>query len=177
MEDDARCDATPDGPGHCWNTGRLQQKSEGDSMKENFNIYEAATRDDKFSTFTKAIDATGLADTLIGGGPLTLFAPTDEAFGKLPRKTLDELMKPENKDRLTNILKYHLVQGRLVANDLKDLKAAKTLQGQDLKIDALGGTNIQVNNAKVITPAVSASNGVILPVDAVLMPQTAASAH
>ena len=144
-------------------------------MKENVNIFETATKDQKFSTFTKAINAAGLAEMLNGAGPLTLFAPTDEAFAKLPAKTMEDLLKPENKERLTKLLQYHVVPGKLLANDFKNFKEAKTLQGQHLKIDALGESNIQVNNAKVLTPALDASNGIILPVDTVLMPQAAAA--
>ncbi len=146
-------------------------------MKELFNIFETATKDQKFSTFTKAVNAGGLAETLKGGGPFTLFAPTDEAFAKLPKSTMDELLKPENKERLTKVLQYHVVPGKLLVKDFKNFKEAKTLQGQDLKIDALADSKIQVNNAKVMTPALDASNGIILPVDTVLMPQTAAAAR
>ncbi len=145
-------------------------------MKDNVNIFETATKDQKFSTFTKAINAAGLAEMLKGAGPLTLFAPTDEAFAKLSSKTMEDLLKPENKERLTKVLQYHVVPGKLLVKDFKNFKEAKTMQGQHLKIDAIGDSSIQVNNAKVLTPALEASNGIILPVDTVLMPQAAAAA-
>lgn len=141
--------------------------------KEQVNIYETATRNDRFSVFTKAVEAAGLADTLKSGGPLTIFAPTDDAFAKLPKNTLTLLLRPENKDRLTNVLKYHVVPGTLGTK----VKSAKTLLGQSLKIDALGGNNIQVNNARVMSPSIGATNGIILPVDTVLIPHAAATAH
>jgi uncharacterized surface protein with fasciclin (FAS1) repeats len=145
-------------------------------MKEQFTIYDIANKEDKFSTFTRVINAVGLADALKSGGPYTLFAPTNEAFSKLPEHRLDELLKPENKERLTNVMKYHLVSGKLVTDDVKDITSAKTLQGQELKIKATAPGNIQVNNAKVITPSLTATNGIILPVDSVLMPQATATA-
>lgn len=146
-------------------------------MTGQYNIYDTVTKNEKLSTLTKAIDAAGLADTLKGEGPFTLFAPTDEAFARLPQGRLDELLKPENKERLTSLLKFHIVPGRLMSNDVKDLKAPKTLQGQELKINAAGDDNVMVNDAKVLTAGVTASNGVIHMLDAVLMPQAAATAR
>ncbi len=144
-------------------------------MKDNVNIFETATKDQKFSTFTKAINAAGLAEMLKGAGPLTLFAPTDEAFAKLPKGTMEDLLKPENKERLTKVLQYHVVPGKLLVKDFKNFKEAKTMLGQHLKFDAISDSNIQVNDAKVTTPALDASYGIILPVDTVLMPQAAAA--
>jgi len=123
-----------------------------------------------FNTLVAAVKAAGLVDTLKGPGPFTVFAPTDEAFAKLPAGTLDSLLKPENKDRLTKILTYHVVAGKVTANDVIKLHSAKTVAGADLKVMA-GSGGVMVNNAHVTQTDISASNGVIHVVDSVLLPE------
>jgi transforming growth factor-beta-induced protein len=113
-----------------------------------------------------AIEAAGLADTLRGAGPFTVFAPTDEAFAKLPKGTLDALLK--DKAKLASILTYHVVPGKVMAADVVKLKEAKTVQGQSVKINATDG--VTVDNAKVVKTDVPATNGVIHVIDAVLLP-------
>ena len=123
-----------------------------------------------FTTLVAAVKAAGLVDTLKGPGPFTVFAPTDEAFAKLPPGTLDELLKPENKDKLRKILTYHVVSGRVTAKDARKLHAAKTVEGGSLEIRA-GANGLMINGAHVVKADVIASNGVIHVIDAVLMPE------
>lgn len=123
----------------------------------------------KFNTLVTAVKAAGLVDTLKGPGPFTVFAPTDEAFAKLPPGTLESLLKPENKAKLESILTYHVVAGRLMAKDLVKLRSAKTVEGQNLVITTLKG-RVMVGNAHVTKTDIVASNGVIHVIDAVLLP-------
>lgn len=134
------------------------------------DIVETATKAGSFTTLAKALDAAGLTETLKGAGPFTVFAPTDEAFAKLPAGALDELLKPENKDKLKAILTYHVVSGKVMASDVAkmDGKMAKTVQGGELHISTAGG--VKVDNATVTQPDIAASNGVIHVIDTVLMP-------
>ncbi len=134
------------------------------------DIVDTAVSAGKFNTLAKALQAAGLVDTLKGKGPFTVFAPTDEAFAKLPAGTLDELLKPENKEKLTKILTYHVVSGKVMAKDVVKLNSAKTLNGEDVKIKVEGG-KVDVNNAQVVSADVKASNGVIHVIDTVLIPQ------
>src|SRR6201996_2414414 len=124
----------------------------------------------KFNTLVAAVKAAGLVDTLKGPGPFTVFAPTDEAFAKLPPGTLENLLKPENKDQLRTILVYHVVPGRVTAKEVVKLDSAKTLGGGSLTIHAADG-GVMVNNARVIKTDIDASNGVIHVIDTVLLPQ------
>ena len=123
-----------------------------------------------------ASDVSGLIQTLKGEGPFTVFAPTDDAFAKIPAETLSQLLQPENREKLTAILTYHVVAGRVTSHDVMNLDpdAAITLQGQTLKINTDGG--LKINDAKVITPDIAATNGVIHVIDSVLMPSAAATA-
>ena len=134
------------------------------------DIVDTAVAAGKFNTLAKALQAAGLVDTLKGNGPFTVFAPTDAAFAKLPPGTLDDLLKPENKEKLTKILTYHVVSGNVMAKDVMKMTSAKTLNGEDVKISAKGG-KVYINNAQVISPDVKASNGVIHVIDTVLLPQ------
>lgn len=134
------------------------------------DIVDTAVAAGKFNTLAKALQAAGLVDTLKGKGPFTVFAPTDEAFAKLPPGTVEDLLKPENKEKLTKILTYHVVAGKVPAKDVVKMNSAKTVEGEDLKISAKGG-KVHVNNAQVITPDIQASNGVIHVIDTVLLPQ------
>ena len=131
------------------------------------DIIEAARAAGSFKTLLTAIEAAGLTDTLRGDGPFTVFAPTDEAFAKLPKGTLDALLK--DKAKLTSILTYHVVPGKVMAADVVKLTEAKTVQGQSVKIATVGG--VMVDNAKVIKTDVPATNGVIHVIDTVIIPK------
>jgi len=134
------------------------------------DIVDTAVAAGSFNTLAKALTAAGLVETLKGKGPFTVFAPTDEAFAKLPAGTLDDLLKPENKEKLKGILTYHVVSGKVMAKDVIKLKTAKTVNGQELKITAMDGT-VMVDNAKVAKTDIMCSNGVIHVIDAVLLPK------
>ena len=136
------------------------------------DIVETATSNGSFTTLVAAVKAAGLVDTLKGKGPFTVFAPTDEAFKKLPAGTVENLLKPENKAQLTKVLTYHVVPGKVMASDVTGKKtAAKTVEGSSVAIDASGGA-VKVDNATVSTADVSASNGVIHVIDTVIMPKS-----
>ncbi|MTJ54246.1 fasciclin domain-containing protein [Anabaena sp. UHCC 0253] len=130
------------------------------------DIVDTAANAGSFNTLVTAVQAAGLVDTLKGPGPFTVFAPTDEAFAKLPAGTLDALLNDIPK--LKKILTYHVVSGKVLAADVVKLKSATTVQGSDVKIDASNG--VKINNAKVATPDVAADNGVIHVIDTVLIP-------
>lgn len=121
-----------------------------------------------FSTLVAAVKAAGLVDTLNGTGPFTIFAPTNEAFEKLPKGTVEDLLKPENKEKLTAILTYHVVAGKVMAADVKAGKV-KTVQGGELVIATEGG--VTVNGAKVIKTDIVGKNGVIHVIDTVVLPK------
>jgi uncharacterized surface protein with fasciclin (FAS1) repeats len=133
------------------------------------DIVDTAVAAGSFQTLAKALQAADLVETLKGPGPFTVFAPTDEAFAKLPAGTLDELLKPENKEKLRAILTYHVVAGKVTAATVATLSSAKTLNGQELRIMANGG-EVMVNNAHVVKADIPASNGVIHVIDTVLLP-------
>lgn len=137
--------------------------------KRAMNIVETAVNAGSFKTLAAALEAAGLVDTLKGQGPFTVFAPTDEAFAKLPSGTVESLLKPENKDQLKAILTYHVVPGSVKAADVVKLKTAKTVLGQSLAIDTTEG--VKINGAKVIKADIVCSNGVIHVIDAVLIPK------
>lgn len=124
----------------------------------------------KFNTLVAAVKAAGLVDTLKGPGPFTVFAPTDEAFAKLPAGTLETLLKPENKEKLRSILLYHVVSGLVMADAVVKLDSAKTAEGQDVTIQVMNG-KVMVNNAHVIKADIAASNGVVHVIDTVLLPK------
>ncbi len=131
------------------------------------NIVDTAINAGSFSTLVAAIKAADLSETLQGKGPYTVFAPTDEAFKKLPSGTVEALLKDIPK--LKKILTYHVISGKVMAADVVKLKSAKTVQGSDVKINANNGS-VKVNNATVATADVAADNGVIHIIDTVLMP-------
>ncbi len=133
------------------------------------DIVDTAAAAGTFNTLSTALQAAGLADTLKGKGPFTVFAPTDEAFSKLPAGTVESLLRPENKDKLKAILLYHVVSGDVTAAQVVKLSSAKTANGQDVKIMVNDGT-VMVNDAKVVKADVMASNGVIHVIDTVLIP-------
>ena len=123
----------------------------------------------QFKTLAAALGAADLVDTLKGSGPFTVFAPTDEAFAKLPAGTVENLLKPENKDQLVAILTYHVVPGKVMAADVIKLKEAKTVNGKMLDIETKGDA-VMVNDAKVTATDIGASNGVIHVIDTVILP-------
>lgn len=134
------------------------------------NIVQTASSAGQFSTLVAAVQSAGLVETLQGTGPFTVFAPTDAAFAKLPKGTVESLLKPENRDKLVAILTYHVVPGKVMSADLAGKKLeAKTVEGQNVEIDATNG--VMVNNATVVGADVMASNGVIHVIDTVLIPQ------
>ena len=133
------------------------------------DIVDTAVAAGSFTTLVAAVQAAGLVDTLKGEGPFTVFAPTDEAFAALPEGTVEDLLKPENKDQLTAILTYHVVPGKVMSSDLSDDMMAATVQGGEIKIDLDNG--VMVNDASVVTADIAADNGVIHVIDKVIMPQ------
>ena len=133
------------------------------------DIVDVAVAAGSFKTLAKALEAAGLVQTLKGAGPFTVFAPTDEAFAKLPKGTLEDLLKPENKAKLTRILTYHVVSGRVLAADVVKMKSAKAVSGDEIQIAVTGGT-VTVDRAKVVKTDIAASNGVIHVIDSVILP-------
>ncbi len=133
------------------------------------DIVDTAVGAGSFGTLVAAVQAAGLVETLKGPGPFTVFAPTDEAFKKLPAGTVEDLLKPENKDKLVAILTYHVIPGKVMAADIMGKKQeVKTVQGTTADIDATNG--VKIDGAAVVTPDVAASNGVIHVIDTVIMP-------
>jgi uncharacterized surface protein with fasciclin (FAS1) repeats len=137
---------------------------------ESKDIVDTAVSAGSFKTLTTALQAAGLVDTLKGKGPFTVFAPTDEAFAKLPAGTVEELLKPENKDKLVAILTYHVVPGKVLAAQVTTLTSAKTVNGQSLAISVNDGA-VMVDNAKVVKADILCSNGVIHVIDSVVLPK------
>lgn len=133
------------------------------------DIVETAQQAGQFKTLLVALKAADLDTALKAPGPFTVFAPTDDAFAKLPAGTLDSLLKPENKAKLKAILTYHVVAGNVPASEAMKLKSTKTLNGKDLSLDASGGT-LKVGSGTVVKSDIAASNGVIHVVDTVLLP-------
>ncbi len=133
-------------------------------------IVETAVAAGSFQTLVAAVKAAGLVDVLQGEGPFTLFAPTDEAFAKLPEGLVGDLLKPENKSKLQAILTYHVVPGEVTSAEVVGLKSAKTVQGQSVSIEVSDG-RVMVDNAKVTKADVEASNGVIHVIDNVILPK------
>lgn len=133
------------------------------------DIVQTAVAAGSFKTLVQAVEAAGLAGTLEGKGPFTVFAPTDAAFAKLPPGTLQSLLKPENRDKLRSILTYHVVAGKLDAADVMHMHSIKTVEGATLKVKVVNGT-VMIDNAKVVKADVGASNGVIHVIDTVLLP-------
>jgi len=137
-------------------------------MYRKSDIVETALAANNFSTLAAALGAAGLIDTLKSEGPFTVFAPTDAAFAKVPQQTLNDLLQPENKNKLAAILTYHVVPGKVSSNEVIAMNSATTLQGQELNISKQDG--VKINEAKMIVTDVEATNGVIHIIDSVLMP-------
>ena len=137
--------------------------------KQQKDIVDTAVAAGNFKTLAAALTAADLIETLKGKGPFTVFAPTDKAFGKLPKGTVEELLKPENKEKLTAILTYHVVPGRVMAADVVKLSKAKTVQGSEAKIRVKDG-KVYVDDAQVTATDIKAGNGVIHVIDSVILP-------
>ncbi len=134
------------------------------------DIVDTAVAAGDFKTLAAALQAAGLIETLKGKGPFTVFAPTDAAFAKLPKGTLDDLLKPANKAKLAGILTYHVVAGNVMAADVVKLTSAKTVQGQSVKIVVKDG-KVMVDGANVVKTDIATSNGVIHVIDTVILPK------
>lgn len=148
----------------------LSGRAETPKVKQ-MDIVETAVSAGQFKTLAAALEAAGLIDALKGAGPFTVFAPTDEAFAKLPAGTVESLLRPENKEKLKAILLYHVVPGNVTARKVVRLngRSLKTLQGGSIEVSTKHG--VRVDNAKVTQTDVKASNGVIHIIDTVLMPR------
>ena len=133
------------------------------------DIVDTAVAAGDFKTLAAALKAADLIETLKGKGPFTVFAPTDKAFGKLPKGTVEELLKPENKEKLTSILTYHVVPGRVMAADVVKLSKAKTVEGSTVKIRVKDG-KVYLDKAIVTATDIKAGNGVIHVIDSVILP-------
>jgi uncharacterized surface protein with fasciclin (FAS1) repeats len=134
------------------------------------DIVDTAVGAGSFNTLVAAVQAADLVDTLKGEGPFTVFAPTDDAFAKLPAGTVEDLLKPENKDKLKAVLTYHVVSGKYMAKDVATMKMADTVNGQSVMISMDAG-NVMVDNAKVVQADIECSNGVIHVIDTVILPK------
>lgn len=153
-------------------TGLFANMTAGTSRaNEAKDIVDTAVAAGSFNTLAAALNAAGLVDALKGSGPFTVFAPTDEAFAKVPKETIESLLKPENKDQLTAILLYHVVKGEVPAKTVVGLTGATTLNGQrvDIKVD---GSNVSVDGAKVVKTDIACSNGIIHVIDSVILPSS-----
>ena len=135
------------------------------------DIVDTAVAAGSFKTLAAALKAAGLVETLKGPGPFTVFAPTDDAFAKLPAGTVENLLKPENREKLRAVLTYHVVPGKVTAAQVSRINSAKTVQGSDAKI-AVSGGKVMIDEANVIKADVMAKNGVIHVIDSVIMPTT-----
>ena len=132
------------------------------------DIVDTAVAAGQFTTLAAALDAAGLVETLKGDGPFTVFAPTDAAFAALPAGTVEDLLKPENKDKLTAVLTYHVIAGKVMSGDLSDGMQAATVNGAEVTITTADGS--KVNGANITGADIEASNGVIHVIDAVILP-------
>ena len=137
-------------------------------MRSKTDIVETALAANNFSTLAAALGAAGLIEILKGEGPFTVFAPTDAAFARVPKQTLNELLQPENRKKLAAILAYHVVPGKVTSHEVIANDSATTLLGQKLNISKQDG--VKINEAKVIVTDIRATNGVIHVIDSVLMP-------
>lgn len=135
------------------------------------DIVDTAVAADSFTTLVAAVKAAGLVETLKGDGPFTVFAPTDDAFAKLPAGTVENLLKPENKAQLISILTYHVVPGKVMAADVVTLSSAKTVEGQSVTVKS-SNEGVMIDNAKVLKTDIDCSNGVIHVIDSVILPKS-----
>ena len=156
---------------HVIDTVLIPGQNEGTETSHKKDIVDAAVEAGSFKTLVTAVKAAGLAETLKGEGPFTVFAPTDEAFSKIPAETLKQLLLPENKEKLQAILKYHVVSGDVRAADVVKLQTAKTVNGQEVKIKITEKKGVMIDGANVIKTDIECGNGVIHVIDAVIMPE------
>lgn len=133
------------------------------------DIVDTAVSAGSFKTLVAAVQAAGLVDVLKSEGPLTVFAPTDDAFAKLPAGTVENLLKPENKEKLVSVLTYHVVPGRVTSEQVVGLSSAKTVNGQELRVSAKDG-GVMIDDARVTAVDIAASNGIIHVIDSVILP-------
>lgn len=141
----------------------------GENKAKAADIVDTAVAAGQFNTLAAALDAADLVGTLKGDGPFTVFAPTDEAFAKLPEGTVESLLLPENRDKLVAILTYHVVPGKVLAKDVVELSSATTVNGSEITIAVADG-NVRIDNATVVATDIAASNGVIHVIDSVILP-------
>jgi uncharacterized surface protein with fasciclin (FAS1) repeats len=141
----------------------------GPTAAQTRDIVDTAVEAGSFKTLAAALTAADLVGTLKGAGPFTVFAPTDDAFAKLPAGTVENLLKPENKAQLQRILTTHVVAGKVMAADVVKLRSARTVSGESVAI-AAGSSGVTVSNARVVKTDIAASNGVIHVIDAVILP-------
>lgn len=139
------------------------------ALAQDADIVDTAIEAGTFGTLVAAVGAAGLVDVLKGDGPFTVFAPTDDAFAALPAGTVEDLLKPENKDQLIAVLTYHVIPGKVMSTDLVDDMMAATVQGSSVTIDLDNG--VMVDGANVVAADIEATNGVIHVIDAVILPQ------
>jgi uncharacterized surface protein with fasciclin (FAS1) repeats len=143
----------------------------GDHYKKaKMDVVHTAIKAGSFETLVAAVKAAGLTETLMGEGPFTVFAPTDDAFAKLPDGTVQDLLKPENKDKLQAILTYHVVPGKVTAADVVKIDQAETVNGKKAKITVKDGS-VMIDNATVVKTDIMASNGIIHVIDSVIIPE------
>lgn len=150
---------------------KVGQPADAEQPAPTAGILAAAATSGEFSTFLAAVEAAGLTEKLNGKGPFTIFAPTDAAFAKLPQGTVDDLLQPANQAKLAGVLACHVVPGKILAADVKTMKATN-VNGQDLDIEVADGI-VTVDGAKVVKADLVAGNGVIHAIDTVIMPKTA----
>lgn len=142
---------------------------ESNEMSDSPDIVALASSQDNLSTLVTAVQAAGLVETLQGDGPFTVFAPTDEAFEALPAGTLENLLKPENKEQLASVLTYHVVSGEVMSSDLSDGMTPGTVEGSTVEV-SIDGETVMINDATVVAADVEASNGVVHVIDKVILP-------
>jgi uncharacterized surface protein with fasciclin (FAS1) repeats len=154
-------------------TGEVHKKAEehAKAKMESMDIVETAVAAGSFKTLVAAVKAAGLVETLQGEGPFTVFAPTDEAFDKLPKGTVEQLLKPENLSKLQAILTYHVVPGKVLSTDVVKVESAKTVQGQELKVTTTEDGKVMIDKAQVTQVDIITSNGVIHVIDSVVLPK------
>jgi uncharacterized surface protein with fasciclin (FAS1) repeats len=160
------------GSDHSKHSGHMQKEATQAMAadKKAIDIVGTAVAAGSFETLVAAVKAAGLVETLQGEGPFTVFAPTDEAFAKLPKGAVEDLLKPENKSKLQAVLTYHVVAGKVMSPDVVKLESAKTVQGQEVSIKVEDG-KVMVDEALVTTADIEASNGVIHVIDTVILPE------
>jgi len=168
--DDSDSDSTSTSSTAMENTTDSSSMNSGSEAAGGEDIVALAQGNKDLSTLVKAVTAAGLAPTLQGEGPFTVFAPTNEAFAALPPAELNRLLKPANKDELANILTYHVAEGDVKSSDLKNGQMIKTVQGGELKVTIADDGTVKVGDATVVTPDVEASNGTVHVIDTVLIP-------